>query len=328
MFRHILRRLGLLLFLLLFLFIVAASALQPASAQALVSRIDGQHRVGAFVLSLDAGTLRISHTAEPARILWASIPGRAFLGAAQGQADIRQFGTPDGSYRIDDRLLAQCLTQSIEALDSAADTLVVRGRLRGQGCDVAYSLTFDAAGANQLRFRLQLDGPQAAQLNRSFLRHASSADERYFGLGQQLSWFDQKGKTIPVLVQEHGVGRGLPGFTQLFDLLEGGGGGSEVSTGAPAPYYLSSKLNSLFLENTEYSIFDFRHPERVEITLFTSALTGRILYGRTPLDLCAALPVHARVGLHGGAGGDARCAIGAAVPAGRDLDQPLDRPAC
>lgn len=88
-----------------------------------------------------------------------------------------------------------------------------------------------------------------------------------------------------MLVQEDGVGRGLPGFTQLFDLLEGGGGGSEVPTGAPAPHYLSSKLNSLFLENTEYSIFDFQHPERVEIKLFTSAMTGRILYGRTPLEL-------------------------------------------
>ncbi len=106
MFTHILRRLGLPLFFA----ILAASALQPASAQALVSRIDGQHRVGAFLLSLDGGTLRISHTAEPARILWASIPGRAFLGAAQGQADTRQFGTPDGSYRIDDRLLAHCLS--------------------------------------------------------------------------------------------------------------------------------------------------------------------------------------------------------------------------
>ena len=247
MFTHILRRLGLPLFLL----ILGASALQPASAQALVSRIDGQHRVG----------------------------------AAQGQADTRQFGTPDGSYRIDDRLLAHCLSQSIDALDNAAGTLVVRGSLRGPGCDVSYSLAFDPADANQLRFRLQLDGPQAAQMNRSFLRHASSADERFFGLGQQLTWFDQKGKAIPVLVQEHGVGRGLPGFTQLFDLLEGGGGGSQVSTGAPAPHYLSSKLNSLFLENTEYSICDFRDPDRVEIKLFTSALTGRILYGRTPLDL-------------------------------------------
>ncbi|WP_273028180.1 alpha-glucosidase [Massilia timonae] len=284
---RILRPVRALAFLLAlnFLLPLSAAAMQAQSPDALASRVDGAYRVGAFSLSFANNGLRIGHAAEPARILWSSVPGRAFLGAAQGQADVRQFGTPDGSYRIDDKLLAQCLAQSIDALERAADTLVVRGRLSGPGCDVSYRLGFDAAGVNQLRFRLQLDGPQAAQLNRSYLRHASSADERYFGLGQQLTWFDQKGKTIPVLVQEHGVGRGLPGFTQLFDLLEGGGGGSEVSTGAPAPHYLSSKLNSLFLENTEYSIFDFQHPERVEIKLFTSALTGRILYGRTPLEL-------------------------------------------
>ena len=192
-----------------FLLPLSAAAMQAQSPDALASRVDGAYRVGAFSLSFANDGLRIAHAAEPARVLWTSVPGRAFLGAAQGQADIRQFGTPDGSYRIDDKLLAQCLAQSIDALERATDTLVVRGRLRGPGCDVAYRLTFDTAGANQLRFRLQLDGPQAAQLNRSYLRHASSADERYFGLGQQLTWFDQKGKTIPVLVQEHGVGRGL-----------------------------------------------------------------------------------------------------------------------
>ncbi|MDY0973990.1 hypothetical protein SOM61_03360 [Massilia sp. CFBP9012] len=92
---------------LTFLLPLSAAAMQAQPPDTLAARIDGAYRVGAFSLSFSNNGLRISHAAEPARILWASVPGRAFLGAAQSQADIRQFGTPDGSYRIDERLLAQ-----------------------------------------------------------------------------------------------------------------------------------------------------------------------------------------------------------------------------
>ena len=77
----------------------------------------------------------------------------------------------------------------------------------------------------------------------------------------------------------------MPIFTQLVDHFEDGGGGSPYVTGIPAPQYITSKLNSLFLENKEYSVFDLHVKDRVEIKLFSDTLTGRIIYGKTPLDL-------------------------------------------
>ena len=94
---QILRRFSPQLFLSLFASILAASALQPASAQALRSSIDGQHPVDAFALSLDGGMLGISHTEKRSRSPWASASGRAFLGPAQERADVLSSGTLNGS---------------------------------------------------------------------------------------------------------------------------------------------------------------------------------------------------------------------------------------
>jgi alpha-glucosidase len=229
--------------------------------------------------------LRATHSAEPDRVLWESIPNVAFVGAAEGQADVREFGTPEGSFSMNDKIITSCTAQSIDAVKATATALVLQGTLAGQGCSVNYSLTFRPVAANQLQFQLQFDGSQAASMNRIYLRAASEADEHFFGFGEQLTYFDQKGNVIPILVQEHGVGRGLPVFTGLVDLTQNGGGGNPYVTEAPVPQYITSKLRSLFLENKEYSVFDLHSPERVEITVFASQMTGRILYGRTPLDL-------------------------------------------
>jgi len=256
----------------------------------IVFRASGTRRIGNFVVSIVArgvnhSLIRVTHTAEPARVLWESVPGVAFLSAARTQVDVREFGTPEGSFRIRDRVLETCDQQSIDGFASVNDTLVVRGTLAGRGCDTGYRVIFTAASANQLRFQVRLDSATPTAFNRLTLRYASSADEHLFGFGQQLTFFGQKGNVLPILVQEHGVGRGLPVFTPLVNLTQNGGGGTPYVTEAPAPQYISSTLRSLFLENTEYSTFDMRAPDRIVITLYANTMTGRILYGRTPLDL-------------------------------------------
>lgn len=162
---------------------------------------------------------------------------------------------------------------------------MLRGTLSSQGCKVDYRLSFTPVSANQLKFTLHLDGPGAQNLNRLYLRSASSADEQFFGFGAQLTYFNQKGHVLPILVQEHGVGRGRPFVTQIYDLVENRGGGNPYVTEIPVPHYISTKLRSLFLENKEYSVFDLRYTDRVEIKLFANVMTGRIVYGKTPLDL-------------------------------------------
>lgn len=256
---------------------------------AVTSQVHGSFQLGSFVLRFDGSgqpvALSVTHAAEPQRVLWASLPDVAFVGAAAGSADIRQFGTPDGSFDIDDRLTTECTSQYIDSVTTSDQALVVHGTLAGPDCTVGYRLTFTPLTANQLQFQLQLDGAQAAAMNRTFLRAASTPDEHFFGFGEQMTFFDQKGNIIPVLVQEHGVGRGLPVVSQLVNLTQHGGAGTPYVTEAPAPHYLTTKLRSFFLENKEYSVFDLHYPDRVEIKLYAGQLTGRILYGKNPLEL-------------------------------------------
>nr|MDQ3831688.1 hypothetical protein [Candidatus Tectomicrobia bacterium] len=262
----------------------------PPKNPAATFRTSGTYAVGNFLISIamtngTQATLSVAHQAEPTRLLWESLPNIAFAAAAQGQEEIREFGIPEGSYDIQDRILALCDQQSLDTVTPEGAGLVLRGTLSGQGCTAEYHLTFTPVAANQLQFTLSLDEPGAPDLNRLYLRYASSRDEQFFGFGAQLTFFNQKGHVLPILVQEHGVGRGLPGVTQLVNLTQNGGGGNPFVTEMVAPHYISTKLRSLFLENKEYNEFDLREADRVEIKLFANVLTGRILYGATPLDL-------------------------------------------
>lgn len=57
------------------------------------------------------------------------------------------------------------------------------------------------------------------EFNRVFLTYASSRDERFYGFGEQFSRVEFKGKRVPVLVQEQGIGRGDQPITFAANLV-------------------------------------------------------------------------------------------------------------
>ena len=211
--------------------------------------------------------------------------------SAQPAADIRAFGTPEGSYKIRDTVAETFERPSIDAIDLATGRASVWGRLFGKAGTTGFRLNFEAVSAAHLRFEIKAeDDPN---INRIRLRSASSSGEAFFGFGEQLTYFNQKGKVLPILVQEHGVGRGRPILTQLIDIFADGGGRNPYVTEAPAPHFISSRLRSLFLENTQYSVFDMRSATHFQIKVWSGTMTGRILYGETPLDLIEAYTEYA-----------------------------------
>jgi hypothetical protein len=52
-----------------------------------------------------------------------------------------------------------------------------------------------------------------------FLTFASSRDERFYGFGEQFSRMEFKGRRVPVLVQEQGIGRGDQPITFAANLV-------------------------------------------------------------------------------------------------------------
>lgn len=265
---------------------VAAATLEQKKIAAQSAASPGErHPIGQFIFDRTASGFRLLHSGSPERVLWESPPDGNFIIAEKATADIAAFGTPEGSYRIKDAVTAVFDRASVEAIDFAPNRARVAGRLFGKPGAIGYQLNFEAVSPSHLRFVISTKGDA---INRLRLRAASAADEAFFGFGEQLTYFNQKGKVVPILVQEHGVGRGRPVLTQLIDMFANGGGGNPYVTEAPAPHFISSHLRSLFLENTQYSAFDLRGARHFEIKVWSGTMTGRILYGKTPLDLIEA----------------------------------------
>ena len=274
------------------IFAVFASHAQPSDGNFFVQKqnMSSMYAVGNFLIDVTVKKgkqpqISVADKMEPERLLWKTVPGVALIGAAVGKDSIRMHGIPEGSFTIIDTIIQKYDQQSITKITHDANQLVISGILSGKNSSVNYSLSFKPASTNQLQYILTTEGNESKDVNRLFLRFASPRDEHFYGFGEQLTYFNQKGNVIPILVQEHGIGRGLPILTQLVDWKFDGGGGNPYVTGMPAPQYITSKLNSLFLENKEYSVFDLHVRDRVEIKLFSDTLTGRIIYGKTPLDL-------------------------------------------
>ncbi|CAM0880870.1 unnamed protein product [Alopecurus aequalis] len=123
------------------------------------------------------------------------------------------------------------------------------------------------------------------EFNRVFLTYASERDERFYGFGEQFSRMEFKGRRVPVLVQEQGIGRGDQPITFAANLVSYRSGGNWSTTYAPSPFYMTSKMRSLYLEGYDYSIFDLTKPDRVQIQVYGNTVQGRILQGDSPTEL-------------------------------------------
>ncbi len=171
----------------------------------------------------------------------------------------------------------------------------------------------------------------SGDLNRLWLRVPASAAERVWGGGEQLSYFDLRGRRFPLWTSEPGVGRDKSTRITFEADRRNGGGGDYFNTNYPQPTFISSRRYALHVETTAYAAFDFRQRDFHEIEVWEvprrmefwtaptyAALVGRLSsrFGRQP-----PLPAWARdgaiIGLKDGAESFARLekylAAGAAV---------------
>jgi sulfoquinovosidase len=121
-------------------------------------------------------------------------------------------------------------------------------------------------------------------INRVWLRVEAEQDEHVWGGGEQMSYFDMRGRRFPLWTSEPGVGRDKTTEITFKADVTGKSGGDYWNTNYPQPTYLSSRRYALHVETTAYSAFDFRRdgfheievwavPERIEITARPTFIT-------------------------------------------------------
>jgi len=209
--------------------------------------------------------------------------------------------------------------QSVDtAVSSGAGGLVLTGRLwrtsraqqtgpaqppaaNGHADHYGYNLTVGLVDPDQLELRLELRDPQDRHTTApgstptlwSELLWDQSGASAQFGFGVQFSFVDLKGRRVPVVTAEQGVGRGAQPLTFLAN-FRGGAGGHWWSTYAPVPVVIGNDRRALYLTDSAPAQFDLRHPNVASVLIYAPGLTARIVAGSTPAEL---LEVYTR---HGG----------------------------
>ncbi|MBX6353438.1 MAG: alpha-glucosidase [Thermoflavifilum sp.] len=246
------------------------------------------YSLGEFRLTWDGahGAWRITHMRTGDHEVFATPAGQAFLLAARGGMTapenigyfyIRRW--TDIAYTI----------QTVDDIREEDGALVVRGTLRSdRGDEAAYELTWRAEAADRLAYDVKVSSMQGPAPNRLYLTFATQPGEHFYGFGVQFSTLDMKGRRLPILVQEHGNGRGMQPLTLLADITHGGAGGHWYNTYAPVPYMLTSTMQALFSKNSEYQVFDFTDPRAGELEVDADHIQGDIFAGTTPAALTQA----------------------------------------
>ena len=122
-------------------------------------------------------------------------------------------------------------------------------------------------------------------INRLWLRLPAEPDEHCWGCGEQMSYFDLRGRHFPLWTSEPGVGRDKSTYITWRSDVENKAGGDYYNTNFPLPLYVSSRHYWLWADCTAYADFDFRHERFHELQFWAVPARIRIRTGQSALAL-------------------------------------------
>jgi alpha-glucosidase len=190
------------------------------------------------------------------RTLFEHVPHAPAVFVGQG---IETIAMARGNFDIEDYVEERVALRAARLTQVDAHCARVElAREAGAPAEITIVATGNAEG---VRLALSARG----QPNRLWWRVPAEADEHVWGCGEQMSYFDLRGRHFPLWTSEPGVGRDKRTYiTWQADTLANAGG-DYYHTNYPQPTYVSSQRYCLHAETTAYADFDFRHPQRHEL---------------------------------------------------------------
>ncbi|KAG1306054.1 hypothetical protein G6F64_007889 [Rhizopus arrhizus] len=247
---------------------------------------------GHFKIQVDPEALALIVKNGNDRIIWKSIQNQPFLSSTLGIDEI--ICENNGVFKVTEQNERPTRIQTITKIEKAdKDTIKIFG---GLGLKLVlpthmdYVFTFKELTHRQLQFSVEVTHRDNSMkdYSRLILTYESRPEEHFYGFGEQFSYASLKGQKVPMLIREQGDGSGAQPATSLKDSalsILGSGSVDNFATYASIPQYISSDIRCLFMENSEYMSFDLTELDRVSIRVDSDHLKGRILDGKTMLDL-------------------------------------------
>ncbi|MFM2437496.1 MAG: hypothetical protein RLZ55_307, partial [Actinomycetota bacterium] len=253
----------------------------------------GAMRAGPFTVTVQKDEAALTVADERGRVVWASDPGRAFVGGSVGEVSwTEKFGYFWARVSRSARLVEQTITSAT----ASAGTVQLKGEVRGDGVTAPYTLTLapvaKSPSVTVLGMDLNLGQASNGQRPTSALVTAGRGkDDQVYGFGEQFRALDLSGAVFPVLVQEQGIGRGEQPITFLADISNWGGGNKYTTYGA-WPTYVTSANRSFALADVEssgaFGVADLSRSGQVSYESWGPHVVAEATAADTPAELVKA----------------------------------------
>ena len=211
-----------------------------------------------FELKIENGQYRLLYNG---RLLLSDTESFPMLFGGHGEETVDMYR---GNFKIEDYVIERrrlCLS-GIKQLPN--------GALLEYGEDLAVRLSISADCA-VLSFVAKNPG-----INRLWLRVPAESDECCWGCGEQMSYFNLRGRHFPLWTSEPGVGRDKTTYVTWRSDVENKAGGDYYNTNFPQPTFVSSRHYYLHADTTAYADFDFRHEDFHELQFWEVPASIRI----------------------------------------------------
>ncbi len=251
---------------------------QPKRKHDDAEEADFHEDLGAYTLHYDDKTFSISKNSQA---VWSTSADMPVLNAQRTNVDVAE---SRAIFTITPEVLQTCSQAEIEDVDRRNhNKVVVKGRFSDEGCeDLDFKIKFKLAQNGQLKFRATTNDQR---FNLLTLNYTANDNEAFYGFGEQTTFLDLSGQVIPILTQEQGIGRGSQPISSIVNSFFPGAAGTPFTNYFSVPQYITTENRGLFLQNSEYSVFDLSQPEKVSVSVFSPVMKGRVIAGNSMLDV-------------------------------------------